>query len=184
MAVTARLGAALALAVTLSVAPAVAQESDRPLLPVTPPAPFKLETPTGPADGAAPDNASDTWIFSGALQSSHESFSGTLVTGKAETQFELKLGGGATCAGGELKGDVGLVRLSEITCSDDRTMRALFVPQGGETLRVFGHVGKESFSSDAHLLGTEALPEKPQTTAPKAPIVVPPLPANRQQWPG
>ena len=137
------------------------------------PAPFKPDASAPP-----PSTEPDTWIFSGALQSSHESFSGTLVTSKTETQFELKLAGGATCTGGDLRGEVGLVRLSEITCSDDRTMRALFVPQGGDALRVFGHVGEEKFSTSAHLLGTEAIPEKKQTTAPRAPDGSPPVPAG------
>ena len=163
------------LSLFVSTAGAVAQENGTvPALPGTAPAPFKPDPSAAPPSSTEPD----TWIFSGALQSSHESFSGTLVTGKTEVQFELKLGGGATCTGGDLKGDVGLVRLSEITCSDDRTMRALFVPQGGEALRVFGHVGEERFSTSAHLLGTEAIPEKKQTAAPKSPDAVPdPSPA-------
>ncbi len=138
-----------------------------PRLREAPPEPFKPD--------AEPASATDTWIFSGELQGSREQFSGTLVTSRTETQFELKLAGGATCDGGDLSGEVGLVRLSEITCSDDRTMRALFVPQGGKELRVFGHVGGERFVTSAHLLGTEAIPDPKQTAAP--PGDAPPAPA-------
>lgn len=113
----------------------------------------------------------DIWIFSGSLQDSHESFSGTLVAGKGEVQFEMKLGGGTTCDGKDLSGEVGLVRLKEITCSDDRVMKALFVPQGGQELKVFGHVGDERFMTSAHLLGSEAVPEKKQTAEPTAPAL-------------
>ena len=127
-----------------------------------PPGSFKPE-----ADEAQPD----VWIFSGELQSSRETFSGTLVASKSEAQFELKLAGGATCDGSDLSGDVGLVRLSEITCSDDRTMRALFVPQGGQELKVFGHVGDERFAASAHLLGTDPVPDKKQTAEPTAPAL-------------
>ncbi len=130
-----------------------------------------------PAASFAPDPGSstnhvdepDTWIFSGSLQDSRETFSGTLVTGKTETQFELKLANGATCDGGDLTPSTGLVRLSDITCSDARVLKALFVPQGGEALKVFGHVGDERFVTVAHLLGPDAPAEKPQTTAPHAP---------------
>ena len=176
MVVSARLGANLLLLVGLSCAPAFGMEGR---LPTKPPTPFKPDAATGePSDPSRDSPIADTWIFSGALQQSNEPFSGTLVTGKTEMQFELKLAGGATCTGGSLKGEVGLVRLSEITCSDERTMRALFVPQGGEVLRVFGHVGEERFSTNAHLLGTEAIPDKAQTAAPKAPTEVTPGPAR------
>ena len=165
--------AAFALSLTgfAVVAPGLAQQAPAPD-PATgtapaqvvgkPPDPFKPE-----ADEAQPD----VWIFSGELQSSRETFSGSLVASKGEAQFELKLAGGATCDGSNLSGDVGLVRLSEITCSDDRTMRALFVPQGGQELKVCGHVGDERFAASAHLLGTEPLPEKKQTAEPTAPAL-------------
>ena len=186
MAVTARFAAVLALAMVLPIGRSLAQEqpvpdasdSVAPTLPGAPPAPFRPDAE--PQTSAA---AGDTWIFSGELQGSHESFSGTLVTSKTDAQFELKLAGGATCDGKDLTGDIGLVRLSEITCSDDRTMRALFVPQGGKELRVFGHVGGERFVTSAHLLGTEAIPEPKQTAAPPgdapAPAAKPPEPSPR-----
>ena len=127
--------------------------------------------PPGSFKPEADDGQPDVWIFSGELQSSRETFSGTLVASKGEAQFELKLSNGATCDGSNLSGDVGLVRLSEIKCSDDRTMRALFVPQGGQELKVFGHVGEERFAASAHLLGTEPLPDKKQTAEPTAPAL-------------
>lgn len=142
--------------------------SDAPVPPAAPPKPAPSKAPEGP----------DTWIFSGALQASHETFSATLVAEKGESQFEMKLAGGATCEGGKLKGEVGLVRLPEITCSDDRPMRALFVPQKGDVLRVFGHVGDDRFMAEAHLLGTEAPPEPKQTAQPKGPLGLPPAPPN------
>lgn len=126
------------------------------------PAPFKPS-----ADQGSPD----VWIFSGELNDSHETYSGTLVANKGEAQFELKLGDGATCDGDDLSGEVGLVRLAEITCSDKRTMRALFVPQNGRDLKVFGHVGDERFRADAHLLGTEPPPEAKQTAEPTVPAL-------------
>ena len=141
------------------------QQSAAPALPDQSPGSFKPDAETG--DGA-PD---DVWIFSGSLQNTHESFSGTLVAGKGEVQFEMKLSGGTTCDGSNVSGDVGLVRLNEITCSDDRVMRALFVPQGGKELKVFGHVGDERFMTSAHLLGTEPVPEKKQTAEPTAPAL-------------
>jgi hypothetical protein len=131
---------------------------------VQPPGIFK---PDATREGASPD----VWIFSGALQGSHEEFSGTLVADKGEAQFELKLGAGATCDGSSFDGEVGLVRLNEITCSDDRPMRALFVPQGGRELKVFGHVGDERFVASAHLLGEDPPPEKKQTAEPTAPAL-------------
>lgn len=142
----------------------LAQERPAPMLPERAPAPFMPDPSQAP-----PAGDKDTWIFSGVLQDSREVFSGTLVTSKTETQFELKLAGGATCDGDDLLPGTGLVRLSEIICSDDRTMRALFVPQGGEELRVFGHVGDKRFMASAHLLGTAPMSAKRQSAAPKAP---------------
>ncbi len=136
-----------------------------PALPDKAPGAFKPDADT--SEGTQPD----VWIFSGTLQDSHESFSGTLVAGKGEVQFEMKLGGGTTCDGKDLSGEVGLVRLKEITCSDDRVMKALFVPQGGQELKVFGHVGDERFMTSAHLLGSEPVPEKKQTAEPTAPAM-------------
>lgn len=141
------------------------QQVGSPTLPDKAPGAFKPDADTN--DGAAPD----IWIFSGSLQGTHEGFSGTLVAGKGEVQFEMKLASGTTCDGKDLSGDVGLVRLKEITCSDDRVMKALFVPQGGQALKVFGHVGDERFMTDAHLLGTEPVPEGKQTAEPTAPAV-------------
>ena len=145
----------------------------------TAPSPDKAVAPAaGPAIGpdAAPDAAaadSDTWIFSGVLQDAGETFSGTLITGKSDTQFELKLAGGATCDGADLKPSLGLVKLDEIECSDGRHMRALFVPQPRQTLKVFGHIGDARFSTVAHILGTQPIPEPEQTTAPHAPVPLP-----------
>lgn len=160
---------ALALGLT---GPAYAQrapddepQAEAPKLPDAAPGAFKPDVDT--SDGTQPD----IWIFSGSLQSSHEGFSGTLVAGKGEVQFEMKLAGGATCDGKDVSGDVGLVRLKEITCSDDRVMKALFVPQGGQALKVFGHVGDERFMTDARLLGTEPVPEGKQTAEPTAPAL-------------
>lgn len=141
-----------------------------PMLPGRPPGAFKADpgTPTN-------DPKSDVWIFSGTLQETRETYSGTLVADVGGgSQFELKLENGATCAGGDLKGEIGLVRMSEIACSDGRPMRALFVPQGGQELKVFGHVGAKRFMTSAHLLGTEAPPEPKQTAQPKGPLGRPP----------
>lgn len=136
-----------------------------PALPEKAPGAFKPDADT--SQGAQPD----IWIFSGTLQNSHEGFSATLVASKGEVQFEMKLAGGTTCDGKDLSGEVGLVRLKEITCSDDRVMKALFVPQGGQELKVFGHVGDERFMTSAHLLGSEPVPEKKQTAEPTAPAL-------------
>ena len=136
-----------------------------PALPDKAPGSFKPDADT--SEAAQPD----VWIFSGSLQDSHEGFSATLVAGKGEVQFEMKLAGGTTCDGRDLSGEVGLVRLKEITCSDDRVMKALFVPQGGKELKVFGHVGEERFMTSAHLLGTEPVPEKKQSAEPTAPAL-------------
>ncbi len=132
----------------------------------------------------APAGDSDTWIFSGTLQDSSETFSGTLVTGKSDTQFELKLAGGATCDGADLKPSLDMVRLDEIQCTDGRAMRALFVPQPHQTLKVFGHVGDARFSTVAHILGTQAIPEPKQTTAPHAPGPSPDEPPPAAPAPG
>lgn len=140
-------------------------QSTAPALPDQAPGAFK---PNADTSNGAP---TDVWIFSGSLQNTHESFSGTLVAGKGEVQFEMKLAGGTTCDGTDVSGEVGLVRLKEITCSDDRIMKALFVPQGGQELKVFGHVGDERFITSAHLLGTEPLPGKKQTAEPTAPAL-------------
>jgi hypothetical protein len=162
--------AALALLATA----ASAQQAPPPGLPGAPPV-----APAAAAPAPAPDaftGDTDTWIFSGVLQDSTESFSGTLITGKSDTQFELKLADGATCDGADLKPSPGLVRLSEIQCTDGRPMRALFVPQPHQTLKVFGHVGDTRFSTVAHILGTQPIPEPQQTTAPRAPMPMPDVP--------
>ena len=139
--------------------------------------------PASPA-AVAPEPDSDTWIFSGMLEETKETFSGTLITGKADTQFELKLAGGATCDGGDLKPSMGLVRLSEIACSDGRSMRALFVPQARQTLKVFGHVGDARFATIAHLLGTQPLPRaeadhRPRRRRHPSPPTAPPAQPGR-----
>ena len=104
-----------------------------------------------------------------ALADGQETYSGTLVATKGDAEFELKLSGGATCDASKLTGEVGLVRLPEIKCSDDRMLRALFVPQGGKELKVFGHIGDQRFASSAHLLGTEPPPVRKQTAEPTVP---------------
>ena len=166
------------------IATAVAAETAPPSPIVAPPA-GPAVNPNAAPDTAAPD--SDTWIFSGELEESRETFSGTLVTGKSDTQFELKLGGGATCDGANLKPSLGMVKLDEIQCTDGRAMRALFVPQPQQTLKVFGHIGDARFNTIAHILGTQPIPEPRQTTAPHAPMpspdepptpVAPPSPAR------
>ena len=174
------LAAALVLAAATASAQAVAQQA-APDVAQSGGAPA---SPEAQGDGvpASGDTASgDTWIFSGVLGASKETFSGTLITGK-DTAFEMKLSGGATCDGDDLQPSIGLVGLSEIACSDGRKMHALFVPQGGETLQVFGHVGDERFKSVAHLLGTQPIPESQQTTEPQAPP--PELPATPPARPG
>ena len=165
--------ATLASALALAAVTAVAQTA-----PSAQPSPaLKDAAPkNSPAETGAPD--SDTWIFSGILQDSTETFSGTLITGKSDTQFELKLADGATCDGADLKPSLGMVRLNEIECSDGRPMRALFVPQPRQTLKVFGHVGDARFSTIAHILGTQPIPEPKQTTAPHAPMPEPDAPPN------
>lgn len=158
----------------LDAKPLDAKPLDAKPLDAKPPGTFKPETPA---------ETPDVWIFSGELQGSREPFSGTLVASNGKAQFELKLASGATCDGSNLSGEVGLVRLSEITCSDDRPMKALFVPQGGKELKVFGSVGDERFTTSAHLLGTEAVPDKPQTAEPKGPLGQPPAPPPAQPSP-
>ncbi len=162
----ARRFAAVLAVVGLGSTVAWAQQASEPEKPVSPPGLAAAPAPFKP-DGE--EAQPDVWIFSGELGNSRETFSGTLVAGKAGAQFELKLAGGATCDGSNISGDVGLVRLGEITCSDDRVMRALFVPQGGQELKVFGHVADERFTASAHLLGTEAVPDKKQTAEPTVP---------------
>ena len=147
----------------LGVGPGWAQSADPP----APDGPPQVGQPPGAFKPTDEDGQPDVWIFSGELQNSHETFSGTLVAGKDGAQFELKLAGGATCDGSNVSGDVGLVRLSEITCTDERVMRALFVPQGGQDLKVFGHVGDDRFVSSAHLLGTSPIPDKKPLPPPK-----------------
>lgn len=169
---------ALALLGASLATPALAANTPSATTPGTTPAPATPAAAT-PAAAASPlkapvDVQPDIWIFSGVLPSHREAFSGTLVSSKADAEFELKLAGGATCDGSELKGDVGLVRLSEIACTDGRSMRALFVPQGGTALKVFGHVGEDRFVAEAHLLGTEPPPERKQTAQPTAPQLQPP----------
>ncbi len=156
-----------------ALAQAVNPSGRRSALPQTPPAPFKPEVANAPPP--------DAWIFSGALDDSRETFSGTLLVGSGGTEFEFKLGRGATCADGDIKSEPGLMRLSEITCSDDRKMQALFVPQGGTELKVFGHVGDERFTASAHRLGTDE-PE-PRSKRSKAPDAKPASPVDPQDKP-
>lgn len=165
----------LLLLVAAFATPAFAEDAaPTPGAPTAQPTP-QAAAPAAPApDKPAADAGPDIWIFSGVLPGAKEAFSGTLVSGKDDAQFELKISNGATCDGGDFKGDVGMVRLSEIPCTDGRSMRALFVPQGGKLLKVFGHVGDERFAAEAHLLGTEAPPAPKQTAQPTVPQVQPP----------
>ena len=106
----------------------------------TPPPPSKLVAPaTAPAvkpDAAPEATDSDTWIFSGILRGQQaRRFPARSITGKSDTQFELKLADGATCDGADLKPSLGMVQASTRSqCTDGRAMRALFVPQPRQTL--------------------------------------------------
>jgi hypothetical protein len=118
--------------------------------------------PTPPA--AVVSNDPIVYIFSGALTGEGETYSGTLVAAADGPQFELKLGKGATCDASKLDPDKGLLRLPETPCSDGRKLKALFVYQEGGFLRVYGTVGAERFSTQAHALPSdapEAAPAKP-----------------------
>ena len=136
-----------------------------PALPDHPVPPFR------PA--ATPPDPVETWIFSGLLDDGHEAYSGTLLTGSGTTEFEFKLGAGVNCTGGDSTIGPDTVRLTGVTCSDDRTMRAFFIARGDAELTVFGQVGARRFTTSAHRLGTEAPPDhKPddpvRETAPNA----------------
>ena len=163
LAMSARLVLAGAGMLAVSVLPTLAQQASP--VPETPPKSFQPEVQP-PSE--------DTWIFSGNLQGTNESFSGTLVATKEEGQFELKLGSGATCDGSQFSGGLGMIRLPEITCSDNRSLRALFVPQDHDTLKVFGHLGDQRFAAEAHLLGTDAPPAPQPSAAPHGPLGLPP----------
>ena len=137
---------------------------------------LSLAGPVAAQDAAQKPSAEpavpDTWIFSGVLDGG-ESYSGTLVVARSDTQFEMRLGGGASCDGGGLQPSLGLMRLTEIRCTDGRSLRTLFVPQPKQTLKVFGHVGEARFDAVAHLLGVEPPAEPAPSLAPHAPVPAP-----------
>ena len=145
---------------------------------------------------STPPAPSDTWIFSGVLDDGREPYSGTLLTGSDASgsgpaqsgpaqsraaEVEVKLGAGVSCAGGGAALGPGAVRLSDIPCSDDRTMGIVFVPRGDADLTVFGQVGARRFTASAHRLGTDAPGAPARDAAPRAlpPAAAPPAaPAN------
>lgn len=118
--------------------------------------PAKADAPAAGAASTAPaDPAKDEpiiYIFSGTLTGEGETYSGTLVAAADGPQFELKLSKGATCDASNLEPDKGLLRLPETPCSDGRKLKALFVYQEGNVLRVYGTVGSDRFSTQAHAL--------------------------------
>ncbi|WP_158807712.1 hypothetical protein [Beijerinckia sp. L45] len=112
-----------------------------------------------PAVVAPADPAKDEpiiYIFSGTLTGDGETYSGTLVAAADGPQFELKLSKGATCDASKLEPDKGLLRLPETPCSDGRKLKALFVYQEGNVLRVYGTLGADRFSTQAHALPSDA----------------------------
>ena len=116
--------------------------------------PAKAETASPPAAATA-EGAKDealVYIFSGTLTGQSETYSGTLVAANDGPQFELKLSKGATCDASKLEPDKGLLRLPETPCSDGRKLKALFVYQEGGFLRVYGTLGADRFSTQAHAL--------------------------------
>lgn len=131
-----------------------------------PPGQPEASPPSPPAETPAGDEPL-IYIFSGALAGSNETFSGTLVARNEGPELELKLGRGATCDGSKLEPDKGLLRLPATPCSDGRSLKALFVYQEGGLLRVYGTVGDERFSTQAHALPSDA-PE-PATRKPASP---------------
>ena len=93
----------------------------------------------------------------------------------------MELGAGVSCTGGDATLGSGSVRLSGVTCSDDRTAQASFVSRGEAELTVFGQVGARRFATSAHRLGTEAPPQKPEIKARDAapPPAAPPAGTTR-----
>ncbi len=139
-----------------------------------------------PSFESMPPAPSDTWIFSGVLDDGREPYSGTLLTGSdatrsEATEVEVDLGAGVSCAGGGATVGPGAVRLSDVPCSDDRTMGIVFVPRGDAELTVFGQVGARRFTASAHRLDADAPGAPARDTAPRAlpPAAAPPAaPAN------
>jgi hypothetical protein len=132
-----------------------------------PPAIAASEAPPAPVE-AAGNEETLVYIFSGVLTGGGETYSGTLVAAADGPEFELKLAKGATCDANKLEPDKGLLRLPETPCSDGRKLKALFVYQPGSVLRVYGTVGDQRFSTEAHALPSGA------TEAPPAPSAAPP----------
>ena len=128
-------------------------------------APDKAAPPAAPTATDASEPL--VYIFSGALTGEGETYSGTLVAAAEGPQFELKLSKGATCDASKLEPDKGLLRLPETPCSDGRKLKALFVYQEGGFLRVYGTLGDERFSTQAHALPSDA-PE-PAAAKPASP---------------
>ena len=132
--------------------------------PPTPEAGAPRSQDAAPAQDASPKDETLVYIFSGVLTGTGETYSGTLVARAEGPEFELKLAGGTTCDGSKLEPDKGLLRLPETPCSDGRPLKALFVYQAGDLLRVYGTIGGERFSTQAHALPSdapEAAPAKP-----------------------
>jgi len=113
------------------------------------------DAPPAPAEAAAKDEAL-VYIFSGVVTGGGETYSGTLVAAADGPEFELKLSGGTTCDANKLEPDKGLLRLPETACSDGRKLKALFVYQPGGVLRVYGSIGDQRFSTEAHALPSGA----------------------------
>ncbi|MDR3461821.1 MAG: hypothetical protein P4L76_05855 [Beijerinckiaceae bacterium] len=115
------------------------------------------DAPPAATDAAGKEEAL-VYIFSGVVTGGGETYSGTLVATPEGPELELKFGGGATCDGHKLEPDKGLLRLPETACSDGRKLKALFVYQAGGVLRVYGSIGDQRFSTQAHALPSGAAP--------------------------
>jgi hypothetical protein len=125
------------------------------------------DTPA-PAGAAANDKGESlVYIFSGGLTEG-ETYSGTLVAAADGPEFELKLSKGGTCDASKLEPDKGLLRLPETVCSDGRKLKALLVYQPGNVLRIYGAIGDQRFSAQAHALPSGAV------EVPSAPAAAPP----------
>jgi hypothetical protein len=125
------------------------------------------DAPAAPPAAASKGDAETlVYIFSGALTEG-ETYSGTLAAAPDGPAFELKLSKGATCDAAKLIPDKGLLRLPETSCSDGRKLKALFVYQPGNLLRVYGSLEEQRFSAQAHALpsGTAEAPSAPPANA-------------------
>ncbi len=179
MALRAALALLLAAAAPAVAAPPTLAQAIAPAPPDHPAPSPKPDAPAFKPEAAVPD----TWIFSGLLDDGREPYSGTLLAGSDATEFEFRLGAGVSCAGGETAIGPGTVRLSNVPCSDDRTMRAVFVSRGDAELTVYGQIGERRFTTSAHRLDAADEPTRqaptPGTTSPAAapPVASPPAAA-------